>query len=205
VNRPHRPILLVLFGAYVSWGAYGWFQNRSIRAPDGVLAPEEPQQVDIDDGGTERIKNWTLKTRARYRVTARVLGIERYSFDALAGLIPEDLALGWGPMSDNRVLRDVDISQSNRFYYWKPTRELRLPREIIISHSANTHVIPADVLVARELAHLHPGQLVTLRGDLVDALRDDGASVKTSLVRTDTGAGSCEVMLVRDVMVTPYH
>jgi hypothetical protein len=191
--------------AYVLWGGYGWLQNRAISTPDGVLAPEDPQQVDIEDGGTERIKDWTLRTRAHYRVTARILGLERYSFDALARLVPEDLALGWGPMSDNRVLGDIDISQSNRFYYWKPKRPLGLPREIIISHSANTHVIPADVLVARELAHLHPGQLVTLTGDLVDGVRDDGASVKTSLVRTDTGAGACEIMLVRDVTVTPYR
>jgi hypothetical protein len=200
-----HPVLLLLLGAYVLWGAYGWFQNRSISAPDGVLASGDPQQVDIEDGGTERIKNWTLKTRAHYRVTARVLGIERYSFDALAGLIPEDLALGWGPMSDNNVLREVNVSQSNRFYYWKAAQGIPLPRETIISHSANTHVIPGDVLVARELAHLHPGQLVTLTGELVDAVRDDGASIRTSMVRTDTGAGACEVLLVRDVTLTPYH
>jgi hypothetical protein len=200
-----HPIVLALFAAYVSWGAYGWLQGRSIGAPDGVLAPDDPEQVNIEDGGTERIGAWTLRARAHYRVTARILGVERYSFDALARLVPEDLALGWGPMSDNRVLTDIDISQSNRFYYWKPTRKLPLPREAVISHSANTHVIPADVLVARELSHLHPGQLVTLSGDLVDGLRDDGASIKTSLVRTDTGAGACEVLLVRDVTVTPYH
>jgi hypothetical protein len=199
-----HPIVLALLCVYILWGAYGWYQNRSIRAPDGVLAPAEPEQVNIEDGGTERIRNWTLKTRAHYRVTARILGVERYSFDALARLVPEDLALGWGPLSENRVLRDIDISQSNRFYYWRPKHEIGLPRETIISHSANTHVIPADVLVARELAHLHPGQLVTLTGDLVDGVRDDGASIKTSLVRTDTGAGACEVMLVRDVTVTPY-
>jgi len=32
-----------------------------------------------------------------------------------------------------------------------------------------------------------------------DGARDDGMWIKTSLVRDDTGAGSCEVMLVSDV------
>jgi hypothetical protein len=42
-----------------------------------------------------------------------------------------------------------------------------------------------------------------LSGDLVDAVRDDGARINTSLVRTDTGAGACEVMLVREVELVP--
>jgi hypothetical protein len=59
-----HPILVVLCGLYIAWGAHGWYQGRSISAPDGVLAPEEPRQTDVEDGGSERIKNWTLKTRA---------------------------------------------------------------------------------------------------------------------------------------------
>jgi hypothetical protein len=200
-----HPLLGVLFLAYVLWGAYGWLQNRPIHAPDGVLAPQEPQQVDIEDGATSRIKDWTLTSRARYRVTARILGVERYHLDALASLVPEDLALGWGPLSDNHVLEGLDITQGNRFYYWKLNRPPIVPREAIISHSANTHVIPADVLVARELSQLHPGELVTLDGDLVEGVRDDGLRIRTSMTRTDTGAGACEVMLVRDVTPIPYR
>jgi hypothetical protein len=60
-------------------------------------------------------------------------------------------------------------------------------------------VIPRDALVARQLKRLRPGEVVTLTGDLVDGVRDDGAWINTSLVRTDTGAGACEVMLVSDV------
>jgi len=53
-------------------------------------------------------------------------------------LIPEDLALGWGPMSDNRVLRKIDISQSNRFYYWRAPADSPIGKDSIITHSANT-------------------------------------------------------------------
>jgi hypothetical protein len=71
----------------------------------------------------------------------------------------------------------------------------------VISHSANTHVIPADAVVRRELARLRVGQVVHLTGMLVDGVRDDGAWVHTSLTRTDTGPGACEIMLVEDVEV----
>ncbi len=172
--------------------------TRPVHPPDGILAQDDPLQIDLDRGEQIRLGRWMLTERASYRVTARVLGSETYHFDSLADLVPEDLALGWGPMSDNRVLRDIDISQSNRFYYWH-TASLPVPREVIIAHSSNTHVIPASRAVAILLARIRPGQVVTLSGALVDARRDDGVSIKTSLTRTDSGAGACEVLLVSDV------
>jgi hypothetical protein len=201
-----HPILLSLIAAYVAWGAWNWFQNRPVDPPDGVLAPDDPVQDDVPrgevaNGEIARIAGWTLHTRAHYHLTARVLGIERYHIDAIAQLAPEDLALGWGPMSDNGVLRTFDISQSNRFFYWRSKGAMTLPRETVIAHSANTHLIPADSLLARRLSQLRRGEVVALSGDLVDGLRDDGMSIKTSLVRTDTGPGACEVMLVREIQI----
>jgi hypothetical protein len=193
-----HPFLKIALALYIAWGGWHWLTTRPVHPPDGVLAAEEPRQVDLDPGPQIHLGRWTLTERATYRVTARVLGNERYHFDALADLVPEDLALGWGPMSDNRVLRDIDISQSNRFYYWHST-SLPLPREVIITHSANTHVIPRSPAVATLLSRIRPGQVVTLTGSLVDGRRSDGMSIKTSMTRSDSGAGACEVLLVSDV------
>jgi hypothetical protein len=194
-----HPILKVIVGLYIVWGASHWYAGRPLHAPDGVLAEGEPQQIDVPNGATLQMGRWTLTVRATYQVTARVLAREQYHFDALSDLIPEDLALGWGPMSDGRILRTIDISQSNRFYFWHTTAATAIARHSIIIHSANTHVIPQNSLIARQLGRLRPGEVVTLTGDLVDALRNDGMWVKTSLVRDDTGAGACEVLLVTDV------
>jgi len=106
-------------------------------------------------------------------------------------------------MSDNSILKGMDISQANRFYFWRATPATPVSREVIISHSANTHVIPDGSVVARQLSRLRPGQVVTLSGLLVDGKRDDGAWIKSSLSRTDTGAGACEVLLVQDLSVPP--
>jgi hypothetical protein len=200
-----HPAVKVLAAAYVAWGAWNWFLGRPVKAPDGVLASGDPVQVDVPQADPKRIGKWTLTVRAHYRITARILGLERYHWDALAALVPEDLALGWGLMSDNGALKSVDISQSNRFYYWRTPPGAPLSHEAIIGHSANTHVIPADAVVARELRRLRPGETVTLTGELVDGVRDDGASIHTSLTRTDTGPGACEVMLVREVEVARYR
>jgi hypothetical protein len=188
----------------VAGGINGWqiWERRPVHPADGPVAPADPLQTDL--GGAVapvRYGRWMLTPRAGYDITARILSREDYRFDLLAELIPEDLALGWGPMSDNRVLAAFDISQSVRFYTLHIRGPLPIARQAVIEHSANTHVIPADAVVRSELARLRVGQVVHLTGVLVDGKRDDGASIHTSLVRTDTGPGSCEIMLVQDVEV----
>ncbi|HTX24771.1 MAG TPA: hypothetical protein VMD03_08950 [Steroidobacteraceae bacterium] len=82
-----------------------------------------------------------------------------------------------------------------------PRAPLPISREDVIAHSSNNHLIPADSSVRRQLARLRVGEVVHLTGLLVDGVRDDGASVHTSLSRTDTGAGACEIMLVEEVEI----
>jgi hypothetical protein len=200
-----HPFLTLLALTYVIWGAWNWYIGRPIHAPDGILAPDDPVQTDLPASTFAAPQGrWALTAQARYRVTARILGVERYHFDHLSSLIPEDLALGWGPMSDNRILRKMEIYQSDRFYFWRAPRELPLGRDVIVSHSANTHVIPENAAVGKQLSRLRPGQVVTLTGLLVNARRDDGAWINSSMVRTDTGAGACEVMLVQAVDPAPH-
>jgi hypothetical protein len=194
-----HPILKAIVLTYIAWGAWHWYVNRPLHTPDGMLAEAEPQQTNVTDGEKVQMGRWTLTVRATYRVTARVLAREPYHFDSLSDLIPEDLALGWGPMSDSRVLKTLEISQGNRFYYWRPTAATTIARDSIIAHSANTHVIPQNSTIAHQLERLRPGEVVTLSGELVDGTRNDGRWIKTSLVRNDTGPGACEVMLVTEV------
>lgn len=194
----------VFVGLLVAAGTDGWdrWTHRPRHPPAGQIAEREPVQVEITaEEPTVSRGRWILKPRARYDITARILSTERYRFDRLATLVPEDLALGWGAMSDTQVLATMDISQSGRFYWWRPHADTPVPVETIITHSANTHVIPADERTATALARLRVGEVVHLTGTLVDGTRDDGAWIHTSLSRSDTGAGACEVMLVETVEV----
>jgi hypothetical protein len=183
------------------WSAWQRFELRPVHPPDGVLAADEPQQSPPADSLPLQHGHWQLTPRAEYDVTARILAREDYRFDAMAPLSREDLALGWGPMSDNRVLAHFDISQGARFYNWRPRDTLPIARAEVVRHSANTHLIAADDGIRRQLERLRVGQVVHLRGELVDGKRDDGAALRTSLTRDDEGAGACEVLLVRSVEV----
>jgi hypothetical protein len=193
-------IALFLFAVAKAWGQW---EQRAIHPADGALAPDAPVQADADGAPPIVLGRWTLTPRATYDITARVLGREDYRFDPISDLAPLDLALGWGPMSDNQVLQGLKISQGARFYSWRPvTESQRFDVRELSTHSANTHVIPANASVAAKLDTLrHGGQVVQLTGLLVDGARDDGMTIRTSLTRTDAGAGACELMLVQSVRV----
>lgn len=175
--------------------AHVWWSDREIARPPGPVAPAEPVQENLKAGPTWEIAGHAVTALARFAITARVLGSERYRRDREAALAPIDLALGWGPMSDSRVLADIDISQYGRFYFWETSEPLIDPSEII-SHSANMHLIPASDAVRETLFDARRGHVVALRGWLVEVTDDDGWRWKSSLRRDDDGGGACEIVLV---------
>lgn len=189
---------LVALALLLSWGAlHGWNQ-RALHPATGVLAPDAPEQIDLSDGAQLQRGAVQLTTRARFTLTARVLSRADYHWGADAALIPEDLALGWGRMSDSAVLDHIQISQSDRFYTWR-VASFPIPRREIERSSANMHLIPADATVRRAMDRVHPGELVHLEGFLVDARRADGWQWRTSMTRDDTGSGACELVFVESL------
>jgi len=169
--------------------------------PDGRVAKHAPVQLDLKPWGAPwRFKNYSITPLAHFDVEARVLSTMRYSFDREAQLAPVDLALGWGPMSDNQVLEDLKISQLARFYRWEG-RELPLEPEQIIANSANMHMVPADAAVRRTLLRVRRNDVVTFSGWLVSIHGDDGWTWNSSMSRTDTGDGACELVWVDSLEV----
>jgi hypothetical protein len=63
------------------------------------------------------------------------------------------------------------------------------------------HLIPASATIESTLRSVERDQWVTLRGALVEVTGQDGWSWRSSLSRTDTGGGSCELVLVEAVEV----
>ncbi len=114
-----------------------------------------------------------------------------------------DLAVGWGPMSDSAVIDQLEFSQMGRFFYWQPKRKtgFPLPSEILITHAAQMHMIPATTDVERRLRRLRAGEIVTIGGYLVDVRGPDGFVWNTSLTRQDTGNGACEIFWAESLEV----
>jgi hypothetical protein len=186
----------LLLGVAALFAAWQLISARPLDWRPGALVADDPRQVEIEGAEVIGLKDARLTPRARFSAQVRVLGRERYWLGTMAELSPLDIAVGWGPMSDSAVLADLDISQGGRFYYWHYDDGPPVPREVIESHSANWHLVPANDRVWRVLRSLRVGSVVTLEGMLVDIETSDHASIKTSLRRDDTGAGACEVIYV---------
>jgi hypothetical protein len=169
--------------------------SSEIRHGPGVLAPDDPKQSPISNPQPFEWKGYSIKPLASFDVEARVLSKERYWLGRESELSPFDLALGWGPMSNEAVLDEIDISQGGRFYNWW-TDTLALPPAVISSHSANMHMIPANDDVASALKRVRKGSLVQFSGVLVSIQAADGWHWNSSLTRQDTGNGACEVVWV---------
>lgn len=139
-----------------------------------------------------------MTARARYTITARVLRRENYRFDDGADIAPVDLAVGWGPMSDTRVVDALEFSQMGRFFYWKPKHPdaFPIPAALLVTHAAQMHLIPATPALEKRMKKLRPGQIVTIDGYLVDVRGAGGFAWNTSMTRSDTGNGACEIVWV---------
>jgi hypothetical protein len=188
--------VLIIVAVAVSW----CYIHRPIQYPAGILIPSEPEQTITFDQPIAR-GEYELKPLAHFALDARVLHRKIYRWDQRAPLVFVDLALGWGPMSDQSVLDQVAITQSMRFYWFAYTLPGPLPKEEIISHSTNVHVIPATPAIAARCKSLRSGELVHLSGDLVEANAPGRAPWRSSLSRTDTGNGACELMWVNELSI----
>lgn len=169
------------------------------KQPDGILIAAEPLQSDADIRPW-KFNEYVVTPRASYTISARVLRTARYWLGREASIAPIDVAVGWGDMSDNNVLSAISISQGGRFYFWSSSH-LPRPVSVIASHSANMHLIPANDEVLEKIKSLDTGDLISMRGYLVNLASTDGWSWNSSLSRTDTGAGACELMWVESLRV----
>lgn len=189
-------IFVVILGSYQAWS------QREETHPEGILVSLEPSQKELPTTTRPiKFKSVVLDPLAEYSLRGRVLSTERYWIDKMASIVPVDVALGWGVMSDSKVLNELNIWQEGRFYFYSwsdgpPTEPLKMTRQ-----SANLHLIPSTLYVEQKIKKLRKGQLISLSGYLVRVNYPDGSEAKSSLAREDSGAGACEIVWVESIQI----
>lgn len=134
-----------------------------------------------------------------------MLDRSRYWVGRETDLSPVDLALGWGPMSRRSVLERLKISQAGRWYYYSWPSNPPIAPDEIKTHSTNMHMVPANDAVRRTILAVERGDVVELRGYLVSITAADGWHWRSSLTRSDSGDGACELVWVEQVTVRPAN
>lgn len=193
--------IILIVSAIVVW--FLFFKEGEVSIGPGVYAIDAPEQKTKSTAKTFQVNGYTLTEMASFKLKAKVLSKKNYSLGRETDLSPVDLALGWGRMSDESVINNITFSQSNRWYYWR-TDAYPIPRREIETSSANMHMIPANDFVEDALKSVKKGDIIQLIGSLVNVDANDGWRWRSSMTRTDTGGGSCELIWVEKFsIVTP--
>lgn len=195
-----REILILCGAILIGVAVYNHVYNSWDYHGPGMLVAENPVQSKIRLKPF-RVQDFKIIPKAEFEIKARVLAKKQYSMGIEAKISPMDLALGWGPMSDDDVLSQLKITQNNRWYFVNYSSAPPIPHRQLMRHSGNMHMLPATQEIHDDLRKIKRGQVVSITGYLVNVYRDDGWKWYTSLSRTDTGARSCEVVWVEDLEI----
>jgi hypothetical protein len=182
--------------------ALALLSHRPAPSPD---PSGEPVQEPTDQPPFERVvgsRRYRVTPRFRFDQSARVMSSKAYRWGREGTLLPEDLALAWGPVLAPPYAGRLSFSQYSRFFFWR-TKDLSLDRGTIVSHTANVHVFPRTTRLKRAVRAVTKGDVVRLEGFLVD-IDDTGGSGfhwGTSTSRQDEGPNSCETIYLERLTV----
>ncbi len=184
---------------------YLFFYEASVTLGPGVMAKEPPLQKKVSSPEVFYIDEYRLNPFATFSVKAKVLSKKYYSTGRESEVSPVDLAVGWGRMSDERILDNFSISQRFRFFHWRVSR-LPIPMNEIIQSSSNMHIIPANMYIAEAIDEVVKGDIIEFSGNLVNVRGSNNFRWISSKNRKDTGNGACEIVYVEKfAIVTPQQ
>jgi hypothetical protein len=175
-------------------------------SPIDVSQP--PEQTAVDNADPIRLEadgyEFVITPLAHYVLRGVVVSSESYRTGWNSNLSPCDVAVVWGELAADDAWQKLSWSQGGRWYYWRWHGRQPFTNEEVVRCSSNTHVVPASSDVASAARSLTPGDIAELGGELVriDGRKGQGKVWwKSSLSRTDTGDGSCELLYLRRLRV----
>lgn len=169
--------------------------NHIGELPDPVqIKLNEPKTISI----TGQSGDVDITLLAEYTIEAVVKSKKKYNSDYPSQVSSYDLALAWGNLNKEEIDKNIKYSQRSRWYFYRYTNDNLVGQDYISKHSTNVHIIHKDDSVLKELKSMRENDRVKLEGYLVNVNFSNGPW-KSSLTRSDTGNGSCEIMYVINV------
>ena len=91
----------------------------------------------------------------------------------------------------------ISVNQYDRYLNWKMDK-VPVPTKQAMMMVSNMHIIPSNPEIAKQIKTVKRGDLVRLKGELVE-IKDKDLVWTSSLTPTDTGDGACEVFRVSSI------
>ena len=194
-------VWLLLIVALAGMLSHRWTPS-ALHVPDGVIvATNAPLQTELTRAASWQLPGYSIKALANFEARARLLSVAWYRMGRESELSPVDLAISWGQMSDSRNINALSWSHSSRFLSYRYDNAPPIAQSDLNMQVANLHVVPANPQVLKSIEDLPAGAAVFIKGVLIRADAPDGWYWQSSLSRTDTGAGACELIWLTEVRV----
>lgn len=156
---------------FFAWKHFYYVESTSEVGP-GALSSGIPYTTAVQER-MFRNGDFSYYPRVNYEAEARVLAASRYYFDRSASISPLAILVGWEEMSDETFINQFDFSHHERSYDWD-SDSMPLPADIVQTKIANLHIIPANEGVKAVLNKIRIGDLVEIKGFLVDVKNSSG-------------------------------
>lgn len=177
---------------------------RSVEPSDLLPAVKgEPVQTEVlpGDSAAPCCRDgycWEFEPLYRYDISAYVFGVSHKLASEFDGVMAADLGLLWGENAARGLYRHTKLRVRMDWFRasWKNGDHFNMDA------AANTHIVTCDPAVYKKVRGVRMGDQVRLKGLLVGMKIKKGASgepmtARSSVSRTDSGGGACEIVYVR--------
>ncbi|SPL69748.1 hypothetical protein [Acinetobacter stercoris] len=127
----------------------------------------------------------------------RILGSKVYTNDEQAKFSPIDYAVTRGLFTAPEIASQIKFNQYDRYLNWQMARP-PLPPKLAMQFVSNMHIIPANPQIAKEIKKVQRGDLVRIKGDLVE-VKDKNLVWKSALNWDGYGDGACKLIRVDSI------
>lgn len=219
-----RALIACLIGAALFFAGHRGLKSKPRETSLANPRAKDPVQIDIPQTSPESAPvlisydgtDFRLHPRAQYSLEGLIVSEHRsdsiwdHVHAAWGDLLnARDICTVWGQSLASGIYRDVEFWSGQWTCYYRYWDEITAAA--FRSHEmSNTHVLASDPEIRRRIADLEIGDEYRMRGLLVDYeivgdAKREGFRRNTSLVRTDTDNGACEILLVQSVDLIKSH
>jgi len=161
-----------------------------------VQAQQTPE-FNIANGLPPVSKDQKISVLEPFSGEFRILGSKIYTQDAQARFSPIDYAVTRGIFTEPEIARQISINQYDRFLNWRMAKP-PIPPKLATQLVSNMHIIPANPEVAKEIKKVKRGDLVRIKGELVQVNAKD-LVWKSALDWNGVGDGACKLVRVDSI------
>jgi len=186
----------------------GIIRTRNTEIVNSLLNIAEPIQ-ETTSGEITMSSGVKIEKLATYSITGRVVSTHTFfnPINPMNRFSPRDISIVWGALSDPEVDKDIRwgrdrIALGPRFLAYVTNADAHRKYGDIDIMLSNNHMIPANKKIRRQLMAIKKKDFVRIEGYLVSASFNSSGqteTVRSSLSRTDTGAGACELIYVTKI------